>query len=62
MAPIVAGELVGPPEGPVAPLPRTAEGFFPCVNPAVGLEVGALGVHLCTAGVVAAVHLLELAV
>ena len=50
---VVACELVRAAKGPVTLFPRTLEGFLSGVDPLVGLEVGALGVHLVALGVVA---------
>ena len=55
--PVVAGELVGARKLPRAPGPRALVRFLTRVSPLVGLEVGALGVDLVTAGEVALMDL-----
>jgi len=49
MLPVMPGELVGPGEPPVAPLPGAAVRLLPRVRALVRLQVGALRVNLITA-------------
>ena len=55
---VVSRELVGASKAPLTPFPRARVRLFPRVRALVCLEVGALGVHLLAAGVVAFVEFL----
>ena len=54
---VMSGQFIRPRKLPTAAFPRTLVGLLARVSPLVGLEVGALGVDLVTAGEVALVDL-----